>query len=55
MENDHLGGSDAAEHVGGSSVSDPLYCPHGVQWVIKEDRFPIDPAQGERQHQPYLR
>ena len=46
MENDHLGGSGGAEHVGGSGVTDPLYCPHGV--------IPIDSAQGERQHQPYI-
>ena len=54
MENDHLGASSAAEHVGRSVVADPLYCPNGVQWVIKEDGIPIDPAQGERQHEPYI-
>ena len=40
--------------TGGSGVADPLYCPHGVQWVIKEEGTPIDPAQGERQHQPHI-
>ena len=63
MENDHLGGSGvtehvgesgATEHVGGSGVADPLYCPHGIQWVIKEDGIPIDPAQSERHNQPYI-
>ena len=39
------------DNLGGSGVADPLYCPHGVQWVIKEEGMPIlEDGQMVRRH-----